>query len=122
MNSKDKQELSDLIDKRLDKALEDIKNTVEATVKKSVTKSVYRSLAFTFSFVTILILGSYTYTSRLENSVKEHHREAVETRKDVDDINDAMRTVSGVLYEEQPESLILRSMYENYNRSRGAMK
>jgi len=88
-------------------------------VSKGINRTVYRIILGSVAVVTSVFGLSFAYTTRVDSRVSEHHKQTVEITKDVNNMFNDMRTVSGTLFKENPESIILGGMYERYNRNRG---
>ena len=87
-------------------------------IKDDVDKSINRMINSQGALIVLLLFiigGSFTYTALV--STKADKNEKV-----INTVFNDMRTVSGVLYEENPESVILDDMHDRYSASRGVKK
>ena len=88
-------------------------------LNEGLRKTVRQTMAWVMVLLIFVMGGAFGYTTLLSFTVKEHHREAVKVHEEVDNLHNSMRTVSGTLFQENPKSMILRSMYEYYTKPRG---
>ena len=133
MTTEEQNFISNIIDEKLeliilkmDSRFKDIKNDLTKNqadmtrdVQKAASKGVWKSMTTFLVLFVLVMTGSFSYTAKVETKVADHHRQTVKITTEVEELNSAMRTVSGTLYQENRESLILKGMYEYYNKPRG---
>ena len=126
MTETDRKIICEVIDEKLSKELEVISLSIDKRLTdsgsdmiKNVNKSIFKGFGVAIGIITSIFILSFSYTSRLDDKVEQHHKQSVEVNKEVGNLHNSMRTVSGTLFQENPESMILRSMYEYYNKPRG---